>query len=296
MTGKSVQVSGIVPPLITAFDRAGNVDESAQREVVAFLKQHVQGFYVCGSYGSGPLMDAAQRKLVAEIVVDECAGEIPVIVHVGAPATAACVDLARHAEQVGAIAVAAVPPYYFSHREAEVLYHFQRLIESVNMPVLVYNNPKTTGFAVSPGFLNRLAQIGLKGVKDSSFSVLTFYDYVRTVKAEDFAFIVGTEAFILPTVPMGAQASIAGLGNAIPEPVVELFRAVKAGDLERAHPLQLKVLALRDIAHYGPSLTTVQAMLKARGVNAGYPREPFRELDDDVRRRVIEGLRRFDVL
>jgi dihydrodipicolinate synthase/N-acetylneuraminate lyase len=293
---KSVQLSGIVPPIITAFDRRGNVDEKAQREVVSFLKKKVQGFYACGTYGSGPLMDVAQRKQVAEIIIDETQGEIPVVVHVGSPATAMSIDLAKHAEAAGATAVAAVPPFYFHHKEAEVLYHFQRLIESVNLPVLIYNNPGTTGFSVSPQFLNTLAKAGLKGVKDSSFSVLTFYDYLRTVEPEDFAFIVGTEAFILPAVSMGAEASVAGLGNAIPEPVVELFQAVKAGELERARLLQFKVLALRDIAHYGPSLVSVQVMLKARGVNAGYPKAPYRPADEALREKVVSALKKLNAL
>jgi len=293
---KSVQLSGIVPPLLTAFDRQGNVDEKAQREVVSFLKQRVQGFYVCGTYGSGPLMEVAQRKQVTEIVIDEVGGAIPVVVHVGAPATADSVELAKHAQEAGAVAVAAVPPYYFPHKEEQVLFHFQRLIESVGLPVLIYNNPKTTGFSVTPAFLNQLAKAGLKGVKDSSFSVMTFYDYLRTVELDDFAFIVGTEAFILPTVAMGAEASVSGLGNAIPEPVVELFDAVKRGDMERARPLQFKVLALRDILHYGSSIAVVQAILKERGVNSGYPRMPFQAIDESLRQKVVAALKRFDVL
>ena len=294
---KNAKISGIVPPIITAFDKEGNVDEKAQREVVSFLKQYVQGFYACGTYGSGPLMNVKQRKKCAEVIVDETGGEIPVVVHVGATATSTCIELGKHAQEIGATAVAAVPPYYFRHTEGEVLFHFQRLVESVELPVYIYNNPKTTGFSVSPRFLNELAKIGVRGVKDSSFDILTFYGFLRAVKAkDDFAFIIGTEAFILPAVPMGAQASIAGLGNAIPEPVVELFETVKRGDLEKARPLQMKILDLRDIVHYGPTVPVVQAILKERGVNSGYPKMPFQEIDEDLRKRVMEDLGKFGVL
>ena len=74
---------------------------------------------------------------------------------------------------------------------------------------------------------------------------------------------------------MGARASVSGLANAIPEPVVELFNAVKQGDLETARPLQSKVSTMRDIMHYAPTLPMIQAVLRERGVNAGYPRLPF---------------------
>ena len=270
-----VKISGIVPPLLTAFDEKGAFDERAQREIVSFLVDKVQGFYPCGSYGSGPLMNAEERKRVAEVVIDEVNGRVPVILHVGGPTTRFAVDLAKHAERAGAVAVASVPPIYYGFKEPEIERHFQALVDAVDVPVLVYNNPKTTGVAISPSFLNKLAKIGVRGVKDSSFDIMIFYNYLWKVEREDFIPVIGTEALIMPAVSMGAFASVSGLANAIPEPVVELFQAVKADDLKTARPLQKKVSAMRDIMHFGPTLSMIQAVLHRRGVNAGYPRLPF---------------------
>jgi len=153
--------------------------------------------------------------------------------------------------------------------------HFKALVEAVSIPVFVYNNPKTTGVSISAEFLNRLAQLGVCGVKDSSFDIMVFYNYLWKVKKDDFIPVIGTEALIFPAVGMGALASVSGLANAIPEPVVELFDAVKAGDLDKARPLQKKVSAMRDVMHYAPTLAMIQAILRRRGVNAGYPRLPF---------------------
>lgn len=294
-SSRGLDVRGIVPPVITAFDQKGNFDPKGQREIIAFLKQRVQGFFVCGSYGSGPLMSVEERKQCAEVVMDEAGGQVAVIIHIGTMSTRDCLELARHAEEIGATGVGAVPPYYFGHSEANVKEHFRRLIDSVDIPVYIYNNPKTTGFSVSPKFLNELAQIGLAGVKDSSFNILTFYAYVRMVEKPDFQFIIGTEGFILPTVPMGARASIAGLGNAIPEPVVELFEASAKGDMKEAVPLQKYVLNLRDVMHLAPSSVSVQAILRQRGVNSGYPRMPFQKVDEAVLKEMLRRLRELDV-
>jgi len=269
------KISGIIPPVITAFDKQGDFDEKAQREIIAFLVDKVQGFYPCGTYGSGPLMSVEERKRVAEVVIDEVNGRVPVILHVGGASTRSVVELAKHAETAGATAVAAVPPIYYGFKEPEVERHFKGLVDAVSIPVFVYNNPKTTGVSISADFLNRLAQIGVRGVKDSSFDIMVFYTYLWKVEKEDFIPVVGTEALILPAVGMGAHASVSGLANAIPEPVVELFNTVKAGDMEKARPLQKKVSTMRDIMHYAPTLPMIQAILRARGVNAGYPRLPF---------------------
>jgi dihydrodipicolinate synthase/N-acetylneuraminate lyase len=117
--------------------------------------------------------------------------------------------------------------------------------------------------------------MGVSGVKDSSFDILVFYSYLRTVKKQGFIPIMGTEALILPAVAMGAHGSVSGLANAFPELVVELFNEVKKGNMEKARSLQTTVSAMRDAMHYAPTVPMIQAALRMRGVNAGYPRLPF---------------------
>jgi len=289
------KISGIIPPLLTAFDKNGSFDEKAQRDIVSFLVDKVQGFYPCGTYGSGPLMNVEERKRVAEVVIDEVNGRVPVIMHVGGASTRSVVELAKHAEKAGATAVASVPPIYYGFKEPEVERHFKALVDAVSIPVFVYNNPKTTGVSISAELLDRLAQLGVQGVKDSSFDIMVFYNYLWKVKKEGFIPVIGTEALIFPAVGMGAHASASGLANAIPEPVVELFNAVKAGDLDKARPLQKKVSAMRDIMHYAPTLAMIQAILRKRGVNAGYPRLPFALPEENLVNKAVAEFKRLGV-
>lgn len=289
------KIRGIIPPVITTFDKNGKFDEKAQREVISFLVDKVQGFYVCGTYGSGPLMSVEERKRVAEVVIDEVAGRVPVIVHVGTAATDFSVELAKHAEKAGADAIASVPPIYYGHKEPEVERHFKALLDAVSVPVFVYNNPKTTGVAISPTFLRRLVEIGVTGVKDSSFDIMIFYDYIRIIDKQDFIPIIGTEALLLPAVAMGAHGSVAGLANAFPEPVVELFNAAAAGEVDRARLLQLKVTKMREIMHLGPTIPMIQALLRKRGVNAGYPRLPFAPPDETLVAKAVSELEKLGV-
>jgi dihydrodipicolinate synthase/N-acetylneuraminate lyase len=288
---KGLEIGGIIPPVLTAFDKQGNFDERAQREIISFLIDKIQGFYPCGTYGSGPLMNVKERKRVAEVFIDEVNGRVPIIMHVGGASTRSVVELAKHAESVGANAVAAVPPIYYGFKEPEVERHFKAMVDSVAIPVFVYNNPKTTGVSISAGLLNRLADYGVKGVKDSSFDIMVFYEYLRTVKRKDFIPIIGTEALILPAVSMGAHGSVSGLANAIPEPVVELFNSVKKQDREKASRLQTAVSTMRDIMHLAPTLPMIQAVLRARGVNAGYPRLPFVLPEDSLVKKAVKDFK-----
>jgi dihydrodipicolinate synthase/N-acetylneuraminate lyase len=293
--GMELKIGGIIPPVLTAFDKNGDFDEKAQREIVSFLIDKVQGLYPCGTYGSGPLMEVQERKRVAEVIIDEVAGRIPVIVHVGGASTRSVIELAKHAEKAGATAVAAVPPIYYGFKEPEVERHFKALIDAVSIPIFVYNNPKTTGVSISADFLDHLAQIGVAGVKDSSFDIMVFYSYLRKVKEENFIPIIGTEALILPAVVMGAHGAVSGLANAFPEPVVELFNLVKNGDIKKAQALQSKVSAMRDIMHYGPAIPMIQAILHQRGVNAGYPRLPFILPDKELLNRALTDFKKMGI-
>ncbi len=159
-------------------------------------------------------------------------------------------ELARHAKHVGAKAVATVVPFYFPYSQADIIRFFKKLIEVSELPVFIYNNPKTTGVTIDVETLKNLKEAGLYGIKDSTFDLLYFYGVKFSMDMNDFCYISGTEAFIIPSVPLGADAAICGLANALPEPVVELYNETIKGEFKKALELQLRVNKLRDVQHY----------------------------------------------
>lgn len=274
-------IGGIIPPVITCFDKHGKIDESAQREIVRFLAKYVQGFYPCGTYGSGPLMSAEERKRVAKIVIEE-KGTAKAIIHVGATSTAEALDLARHAEAAGADAIGAIPPYYYAYSQDQLIEHYRKLIDAVKIPVFLYNNPELSRNPVSPESLRVLAEDGLAGVKDSSFDLVNFYNYVLSVKKPGFTFIVGTEAIAAAALDAGAAGVIAGLANVFPEFLVDFFTTWKKGDPHATTLKQLEVMRARNVLKLGPTLTMTYAALRMRGFNPGYPRAPYTTISKDI--------------
>lgn len=277
----ATKIGGIIPPVITCFDKNGKIDESAQKELIRYLSKHVQGFYPCGTYGSGPLMTSEERKRVAEIVIKE-KGNALAIIHVGAPSTAEAVDLARHAEAAGADAVGAIPPYFYAYSQAQLIEHYRALIKAVKIPVFVYNNPELSRNPVLPESLRILAEDGLGGVKDSSFDLVNFYNYVLAVKRPGFTFIVGTEAIAAAALDAGASGVIAGLANVFPEFLEDFYTTWKQGDPRRTAKKQLDVMRVRNVLKLGPTLTMTYAGLRMRGFNPGYPRAPYTDITKEV--------------
>lgn len=291
----SADFSGIIPPVITCFEKQGKIDENAQRELIRHLAKFVQGFYPCGTYGSGPLMTPEERKRVAEIVIEE-KGKTFVIVHVGAPSTAEAVDLARHAESAGADAVGAIPPYYYAYSQVQLIEHYRAIIKAVKIPVFLYNNPELSRNPVAPDTLRILAEDGLFGVKDSSFDLVNFYNYLLAVRKPGFKFIVGTEAIAAAALDAGASGVIAGVANVFPEFLEDFYATWKRGDPAATAKKQLNVIKARNILKFGPTLTMTYAALRMRGFNPGYPRAPYSEVSAETYEKALREFKAMGIL
>ncbi|TVQ36390.1 MAG: dihydrodipicolinate synthase family protein [Spirochaetaceae bacterium] len=270
-----MQFEGVFPALITPFDENGELDEKKLRAFLRFLIPQVQGLYPCGSYGSGPLMTIEQRKRVAAIVMEEAAASIPVVLHVGTPDTATTIELARHAEQLGVAAVACLTPYYYLHGFNNVLEHFTRIVDSVSTPVFVYHNPKYTNFtAFTPEHLVRLAEVGVRGLKDSSASIGFFYDCISAVDDPDFTFLIGSQTILLPALVGGGHGCVSGLSNLFPRLVNRIFDFARRGDYRGALSLQRKANRLRTLTGQGIPVPFYHAALRFRDIDIGLPRSP----------------------
>lgn len=298
---KAKEFRGIIPPLLSSFTRDGEIYEKGIRDIIRYTLPYVHGFYPIGTYGSGPLMSLEERNRVLSIVLEEVAGKVPVVAHVGHPGAQPAIELARFAKKAGAAGVGAISPYYAPSLPEENLYrYFAALIDAVDeeeFPFFVYNNAHYSQNAVSPRLLKRLAQHGLRGCKDSSFDIVNFFAYQDAVSGyPDFNLIVGTEAFFMAAYDAGASGMICGLANANPELIRRMYDTYQSGDRSKAMELQRLVLRLRSLVKIGPTVPILHEILRLKGIDAGYPRNPYIEVDETTRGRIRSGLKELDLL
>lgn len=286
-----MKFEGIIPPMITPFSKDGRVFSNGLKNLINFLIEGgVKGLFICGTYGTGPAMTVNERKKVAEITTEQVKGKISVITHVGSSSLDMSVELAKHAEDIGTDAVASVPPFYYAYDDESVLSFFKKLISNVNIPVFVYNNPTTTRTAITSELLKKLAEEGVVGIKDSSFSIVKFYEDIATVQKKDFIFIIGTEALMLPAMMVGAKGCVSGLANVFPEINVELYNLAKAEKYNEAAIKQIEIIKARKAMHMAPTVPTCYEILKIRGIDVGYPKMPFRRLTNQELERIKSRL------
>lgn len=286
------RMKGIIPPMITPFTKEGDLDIQGLRQLVNYLKNEVDGLFICGSYGAGALMSVEERKKVAEVTIEEVNGKIPVISMVGTTNNKDSIELAKHAASVGCAAVAAVGPYYFKHNEDDLIDFYTDLIESVDIPVYLYDNPGFQGYEISIDTVLKLKEKGLAGVKDATFDILKYAKYERLLKDDSFDLGLGTEAMWLSARALGCEAFIPGLANAFPEICRKMYDEGIAGDIKACRETQFKVNKMRDIMYLAKSTQlAIYAMLEIRGIVTCYPRKPFIPASHEEKKKIENALK-----
>jgi 4-hydroxy-tetrahydrodipicolinate synthase len=134
----SQRLHGILPIVYTPFDADGKIDEEDVRRLVNYLLDAgAHGLAAGGGASECHKLGQSEREWLAEVVIDETAGRAPVIVGVSAANTIETVELARHAEAVGAVGVFATPPLFGSVTTAALRHHFGAVAEAVGIQVIV---------------------------------------------------------------------------------------------------------------------------------------------------------------
>jgi 2-dehydro-3-deoxy-D-pentonate aldolase len=264
--------SGLMPAMVTPFDEHGEVDLRATEAVVErFIEAGVSGVSPLGSTGEFSHLLADERKRFLEEVIRIVAGRVPLVVGVGAAGTKEMVELARHAEGVGADAVLVVSPFYWKVGEEALFRHFATVAESIDIPVLIYNLPMLTGIDLSPSLIGRIAAEcpNVSGLKDTVTEYFHTVGVLREVKRvrPDFSVLSGWEDLILPSLLAGADGSICAFANVAPELFVNLVRSARDGDLERAAELHRRVLSLVTLGAYSdPPISAIKLAMGKLGV------------------------------
>ena len=263
---------GLMPALVTPFDEDGEIDLQATEAVVErHIEAGVDGISALGSTGEFSHLTGPERRWFAEALVGMIDGRVPLVVGVGTTGTREAVDLARHAESIGADGVLSVSPFYWKVGEEALFRHFVTVAESVEIPTLIYNFPMLTGIDLSPALVGRLAAEcpNLVGIKDTVKEYMHTVNVLREAKEfrPDFMVLVGFEDQILPALLAGADGAICGLSNIAPELFVGLVRAFEGGDLAKAMELHRRILPLMAIYTLSdPGLGAAKLAMKKLGV------------------------------
>ena len=269
---------GVFVALNTIYDENDNINTAEIQKLINVYKtKGVKGVYICGSTGEGFLLSTKERMLVAEAVKEAAGDNFTVISHVGCAGTKESIELAKHAESTGIDAVSAVPSVYYRLSPKCVEKHWNGIIDSTNLPFIIYNIPQLTGFNLPYDLFKRMAENPkVIGIKNSEEPVYNMERY-RTIAGDDFIIFSGSDEQFLGGRLMGANAGIGGTYGTMPELFAALDRLINENKIEQAKELQFKINEIIfDLLSLDSLYGAAKQIISIRfNINAGQPRSPF---------------------
>ncbi|MRJ19625.1 dihydrodipicolinate synthase family protein [Pseudomonas haemolytica] len=268
-------IHGIIGYTITPFSADGqHVDlDALGRSIDRLIDSGVHAIAPLGSTGEGAYLSDTEWDEVSAYSLEKVAKRVPTIVSVSDLTTAKAVHRARYAEAHGADVVMVLPASYWKLSEAEILAHYAAIGDSIGVPIMLYNNPATSGTDMSVELILRiLKQVdNVTMVKESTGDIQRMH---QLKLQSDVPFYNGCNPLALEAFAAGAKGWCTAAPNLIPQLNLDLYHAVQANDLNKARELFYRQLPLLQFILKGGLPATIKAGLRLTGLEVGNPRLP----------------------
>jgi len=241
------RIKGVLHLVMTPFDENEKLDERALRESVRYIADKLKGedavFIATGSTGEFYAMTDEECKKVAQIVVEEVNGEFPVIIGTARAGTKPTIEMSKYAQDVGADGVMIVLPYYHLVTKEGIYRHYKKIADSLDIGIMVYNNPITSKLWISPDLMTRLSKIqNIVADKENIPNAVAYYWMQKAVDLEDMVIICGLGQLMYPFEGLfGCPGYVTELANFAPSIAIDLYKAVIQKDFNKLTELADKI-------------------------------------------------------
>jgi 4-hydroxy-tetrahydrodipicolinate synthase len=281
------KIHGIIAYPVTPFatDSTGTIDTGQLTALVdRLVVAGVHAIAPLGSTGELAYLDEAEFDAVVDTTIAAVDGRVPVVVGVSDVTTAKTTRRAQYAQRAGADAVMVLPVSYWKLSEREILQHFLSIGDAIGIPIMMYNNPATSGVDMSPELLVRMFETidNVSMVKESTGD-LSRMQRIDQLSGGRLPFYNGSNPLVLNALQAGAAGWCTAAPCLRPEPCIDLYDAVRANEITTAQAIYAELRPLLEFIVAGGLATTVKAGLELLGVGVGNPRRPLLPLDDEGR-------------
>ncbi len=291
------KLEGIIAPTATPLALDEKIDVKTTRTMVDYLIDGgIDGLFPLGTSGEFALFDREDRKKVVETVVDQTNGRVPVLAGVSDPSLENVLAFAKDAEEAGADAIVATPPYYYTTSEDGLFGYFETIARKSGLPLLVYNIPEWTHSFVPPSVVQRLAEKRLIiGMKYTEYNLLNLLRFLKVV-GKRIAIFTGSDAMTFTNLEFGGSGGVIGVANVAPKLSSAVFDEFKRGNLEAARQAQSKLFPVIEAISVGKFPAGLKEAMRMVGMSVGGVKRPLQGLTAAERKSVAGFLRETGLL
>lgn len=289
-------LTGLIAAPHTPFRPDGTLAlEAVAQQVRLLARNGVTGAFICGTTGEGASLTAEERRQLVEAWVAAKPASLPLIVHVGHPSLGEACASARHAQDTGADAIAAIAPSFFKPRSIAELVAWCAHVAAASprLPFYYYHMPGMTGVTIPASeFLTEAASRipNLAGVK---FTHEDLTDFGRcTGHNGKYNVLFGRDEILLSGLELGARGAVGSTYNFAAPLYNRIIDAFDRGDLAAARRDQMRAVEFIAVLERHGGLPAGKAVMKLIGVDCGPVRLPLRALTERDEASLREGLER----
>jgi 4-hydroxy-tetrahydrodipicolinate synthase len=299
------KMKGIFHLVMTHFDANGEVDKKAIRKAVRFTADAMKGedavFVTGGTLGEFYALTDEEVKRVTQAVIEEVNGEFPVFAGASRGGTRWTVSMCRFAQEAGADGVLVVSPYYQLPTEEGVYRHFSEIASSIDIGLMIYNNPVHSKIWIPSQLMARLSKLeNIVAVKENTASAVKYYWMQKTIDPDDMTIICGLGHLMFPFEAVyGCAGFFTEVANFAPQIVRDIYQAFKENDLSTLSKLTDKISPYFQLVSkiatrrtniptilspylYPRALAVSQSMIKSAMSLIGLPGGPVREPVENI--------------
>lgn len=260
-------LTGSIVALVTPF-KNGKIDYGAVDKLLQMhLEAKTDAILLCGTTGESPALAGDERNMFIKYCIHKLDNKIPVIVGSGTNNLNKTITLTAKAEENGAHYALVITPYYNKPTQEGMYQYFKKLMDYVNIPVIIYNVPGRTGVNIKSETTLKLAEEfhRIVGIKEASGNLVQASEIVRGAPA-GFAVYSGEDALNMPLMACGAKGVISVTANIVPHKVKHLVELCLAGEYDKAREMHLELLGLNEAMFYETNPIPVKEALAMMSV------------------------------
>lgn len=290
---------GTVVPIVTPLTDQDTIDiESVRRLVDHVIDGGLQCLYPCGTTGEMMYLTVEERKLVAEVTVKHTAGRVPVFVHVGAWNLKDTIELAQHAEKIGADGIGVVTPAFFKLSDQGLVDFYTTVAGSVSpdFPVYMYAIPQNAINDVNADVCERVAAAcpNVLGIK-YSYPDFTKLQQFMMVKNQTFSVLVGPDHLFEALCAVGGDGVVSGNAMIVREHYAAIWDAIQKQDFDLATKYQRRTNILNATMCAINNIAAYKVILKEEGVIAtSNMRRPMENLTAEQEKALLDRMKELD--
>ncbi|MCL3778266.1 MULTISPECIES: 4-hydroxy-tetrahydrodipicolinate synthase [unclassified Actinomyces] len=229
--------------MVTPFHADGSIDvEAAQALAVSLVEDGADLILLAGTTGEAPTTHLPEKQTLLREVKDALAGRAMLMAGVGSNDTAHAVRIGTGSQAAGAEALLINAPYYNRPSQEGVYQHIMAVVETTDLPVMLYDIPGRTGVKILDDTLARLAEHPrVKAVKDATGDVEQGFERMEATGLEYYS---GDDGLNFAWLAHGASGVVSVVAHADARSWREMITEVDAGDLDGARKVAQRIRPL----------------------------------------------------